>query len=424
MSFKKIYIHHYYSKILFYKLAHNTTDKVFKLDEWKCGSVFCKYNECDFEFVFNPELNDNEDGIHLIDYFSTLFQRSSDPKFNDINIVDAEDTPIIERIADLISTKKNWIITFLRTERILADYDNFFANHDYIHRLQYQTDRLLNHKIISDNLFLNESINFKYPNIYYAFSNTIWQWNEIIGIRWYYEFKQIFEKLNFDYDLMYSIRNHKFHRIEILKGLSKLNNEKILIQRTDSINHHHTQEMYHEVNSELEALPNIKLNSVYGKFDFDNITTIHYERGVTYDLFFRLFSKAKVQVLDESWAWSNEEFQNQYLSEKTIGIVLINIPFISTHIYPIDFLTKILDLPPHPFYNEIKKLSGVPHLFVKFVETFMNDFDKNYLLIKKWTSECHLKFVSKINSNNDLLDMLIDDFKSYNQSIKKNTKLY
>jgi hypothetical protein len=215
MLFKKIYIHHYYSKILFYKLAHNTTDKVFKLENEKRGSVFCKYNGCEFEFVFNPEINDNDDGLHLIDFFAVLFQRNYDNKFHNINITDTEDIPIIERVAELISTKHNWIVTFFRTERIFADYDKLSTSYQYINSLQSQISKLSNHKIISDNFFLNDSIRFRYPNIYYAFTNTIWQWNELIGIRWYYEFKQIFEKLNFDYDLMYSVRNHKFHRVEI-----------------------------------------------------------------------------------------------------------------------------------------------------------------------------------------------------------------
>lgn len=421
MLFKKIYIHHYYSKILFYKLAHNTTDKVFKLENEKRGSVFCKYNGCEFEFVFNPEINDNDDGIHLIDFFAVLFQRNYDNKFHNINITDTEDIPIIERVAELISTKHNWIVTFFRTERIFADYDKLSTSYQYINSLQSQISKLSNHKIISDNFFLNDSIRFRYPNIYYAFTNTIWQWNELIGIRWYYEFKQIFEKLNFDYDLMYSVRNHKFHRVEILKGLSKLDNNRILIQRTDSMI---DNVEYKEFDSELFRYPNIKMNSIFGENDFDNITTIDHQSGITYDLFFRLFSKAKVQVLDESWAWSNDEFQNQYLSEKTIGIILMNIPFISTHIYPIDFLTKLLDLPPHPFYNEIKRHSGIPYLFVDFVENFMSNFDSNYESIKNWTSLCHHKFVSKINSNNDLLDMILDDFKNHNDLIKTNTKLF
>ena len=420
MDLTKIYIHHFYSKILFYKLAHNTTDKVFKINETtNIGSVSCIYNNHKFEFIFNPEINDNEDGIHLIDFFATLFQRNYDSKFNNIDISNTEDIPIIERIAELISNKKNWIITFFRTERIFADYDKGSGSYEYINRLQTQILKLSNHRIISDNFFLNDSIQFRYPNMHYAFSNTMWQWNELIGIRWYYEFKTIFEKLNFDYDLMYSVRNHKTHRFEILKGLSKLNNDKLLLQRTNSMP---GSLLYDEFATELDSYSNIKLNSIYGKTDFDNITTIDYQSGITYDLFFRLFSKAKVQVLDESWAWCDEEFQNQYLSEKTIGIVLMNIPFISTHIYPIDFLTKMLNLSPHPFYDDISKHSGKSKLFVKFVEKFMNNFDENYELIQKWTTECHTKFINKLNADNDLLDMIIDDFFKRNSLIKTNIK--
>jgi hypothetical protein len=38
-----------------------------------------------------------------------------------LKIIDSEDTPILERINELLSDKKNWIITLFRTERILAD---------------------------------------------------------------------------------------------------------------------------------------------------------------------------------------------------------------------------------------------------------------------------------------------------------------
>ncbi len=65
---QKIYVHHYYSISLFYKLAHNTTERVYSLNN-DIGSVFCLYNGKKFEFIFNPELNDNNDGIHLIDFY-------------------------------------------------------------------------------------------------------------------------------------------------------------------------------------------------------------------------------------------------------------------------------------------------------------------------------------------------------------------
>jgi hypothetical protein len=419
MMHKKIYVHHYFSKTLFYKLAHNSVNKIFDINSNNIGSVKCNYRNLIFEFVFNPELNDNDDGVHLIDFFSVLFQKDFDLNYKNLHIVDSEDVPILTSINELLSNKKKWIITLFRTERILADYDKMADTYDYINPLQSLLLNLSNHTIVSDNLFLSDSIRFKYPHIHYAFTNTIWQWNELIGIRWYYEFKSIFEKLNFDYDLMYSVRNHKDHRFYILKGLSELNNDRILLQRTNSMPGSLGWGLF---NDKLNDMPNVKLNSIFGEYDFDNLSSIKYQDGITYDLFFRLFSKAKVQVLDESWAWSNDEFKNQYLSEKTIGIILMNIPFISTHVYPIDFLSKILDLPPHPFHSDFQKHSGNSKLFVEFVEKFMKDFDSNYDLIKEWTTICHNKFLQKLNTNNDLLDMIVDEFREQKNIIKTNTK--
>lgn len=417
--YKKIYVHHYFSKTLFYKLAHNTNNKELNISDDNIGSAYFVYKNCKIEFVFNPELNDNTDGLHLIDFFSVLFQRYDDANYKGLDVGDSEDVPILSRIHSLIKDKNGWIITLFRTERILADYDKMVNKYDYINSLQSILSELSNHIIISDNLFLNDSMKFKYPNIHYAFTNTIWQWNELIGIRWYYEFGSIFKKLNFDYDLMYSVRNHKDHRFYIMKGLSEMNNCKILIQRTDSMPGSLGWDLF---NDKLTNMDNVKLNSIYGESDFDNLSSIKYQDGITYDLFFRVFSKAKVQILDESWAWSNDDFQNQYLSEKTIGIILMNLPFISTHSYPIEFLSKILDLPPHPFYSEFKKHSGNSRLFVKFVELFMNDFDSNYNLIKEWTNTCHIKFMEKLNSNNDLLNMVLDEFNEQKSIIKSNTK--
>lgn len=414
----KIYVHHYYSQRLFYTLAHNSTNKRFEINvSTQIGSVFCTYNNVEFEFCFNPELNDNVDGIHLLDFFTALFQRNIDSNYKDVEIFDVEDTPIIKRFTELVSHKKDWIITIFRTERILARYDR--NDTFYIDEIETNLKLLKNHKIISDNLFMNNEIRYQFRNMYFAFTNTIWQWNDLIGIRWYYEYKQIFEKLNFDYDLMYSVRNHKKYRCDILKGLSKLNNDKVLLQRTDSAP---VSKLYDSYHSELSTIPNIKLNSIYGNTDFENITLIQYQNGLTWDLWFRMLCKAKVQILDESWAYSKEDFRNQYFSEKTLGLVLANIPFISTHIYPIEMLQQVLKVSPHPFYDEFKLHSGEPELFVKFVDRFLNNFDSYYEIIKNWTNECHTSMLNKIESENSMLDMMIDGFNSENIIVENNKK--
>ncbi len=70
----KIYVHHYFSKKLFYKLAHNTTDRIYDLVE-RIGVIKCKYNNTNIELVFDPIWNDNKDGYHLIDFFTVLLNR-------------------------------------------------------------------------------------------------------------------------------------------------------------------------------------------------------------------------------------------------------------------------------------------------------------------------------------------------------------
>lgn len=415
----KIYVHHYFSKTLFYKLAHNCTDKIININEsTKIGSTFCNYNNTHIEFYFNPEINDNEDGIHLLDFFSALLQKDIDSNYKNIEFTNVEDTPIIKRFVELISDKKNWIVSLFRTERILTKSDLDIALH--IDELESQIRLLKNHKIVSDNLFINDGIRYKFPNIYFAFTNTIWQWNEIIGIRWYYEYKQIFERLNFDYDLMYSVRNHKKYRCDLIKELSKLNNNKLLLQRTNSAP---VSPFYNTYENELADISNIHFNSIQGNTDFENITLIQYQNGLTWDLWFRMLCKAKVQILDESWAHSKDSFQNQYFSEKTLGLVLANIPFISTHSYPIEMLQKVLDVPEHPFYNDFKSHKGNIDLFVKFVNNFLENFDSNYLKVKEWTELCHISMIKKIESENSMLDMILNNFIEQDKLINQTKKI-
>ena len=68
----KIYIHHYYNKSIFYKLAHNTTNRIFNIKDNNEGSIFCEYNNVKLEFIFKQDISFEEDGIHILDYFSAF----------------------------------------------------------------------------------------------------------------------------------------------------------------------------------------------------------------------------------------------------------------------------------------------------------------------------------------------------------------
>jgi hypothetical protein len=401
----KIYVHHYFSKKLFYKLAHNTTDRVYDIND-DIGSVFCKYKNVSIEFIFSPILNDNSDGYHLVDFFTALRNKDNYLEYKDIDISDSvEDVPFIKRFYEMLSDKKDWIITFFRTEKLITKYDVVDA--ESILEVEENLLKLSNHRIISDNIFLKDGIRSVYKNIYYTFTNSIYQWNEIIGIRWYYEYGNMFKLLSPPYSISYSVRNHKTHRVDILKGLSSMNDNRILLVRTDTLKNH----LYVKHNETLLKYPNIKLSLSNGDVDFDDISYIE-NICIGNDLFFRILSQSKMQILDESWAWSDNEFTSQYLSEKTIGLILAGIPFISTHSYPLSCLQKVLDIPPHPFYEDFKYHKGDSTKFVLFIDKFMKNFEDNYTKCKQWSDICKEKFMKKLNTENNLLDILSDNFNS------------
>lgn len=209
----------------------------------------------------------------------------------------------------------------------------------------------------------------------------------------------MFDKLTFDYDLCFSVRNHKYYRTDLLNDLSKLNNPKILLQRTDSC-------MNDEYLRANEIVPDVKINSSFGENDFSNLRTIPWHKGINLDLFFRLLPTAKMQMLDESWAWSPTDYNSQYLSEKTFGLLLAGIPFISTHSYPLEMVEKMLGVRPHPFIEDTKKYNGNTKLIASFVEGFMANFDENHKLCKEWSDECLEVLIRKVETENSFLDMI------------------
>ena len=414
----KIYVHHYYTKSLFYKLAHNTQNRIYNIQNER-GNVKCSFHNIQLEFIFEPEINDNDDGYHLLDFLTILSQLNKDIKFTSIDCFNKKqgedahrgkwgaefgvnDVPLMKWIADTLKDRKDWLICLFRTEKSFIKYDgiNYFPVSD----LETQIDRLKNHKIISDNCFINSIIEQKYTNHHFALTNTIHEWNDLLSIRWYYEFKNIFEKLNQPYDLCFSMRYHKRNRTTIINGLSNLNNSKIYLSRVDNC-----------INDEYKLYgktiknSNINFNITNGN-DFDDISWIenveHY-----LDYLMRILPQAKMHVLSETWDWVPGSLTSNYLSEKTYGLILANIPFISTHTYPLDILQKILGVENHPFYEQSKNSINNPEKFIEFVKKFMENFEINNNLCILWTNKCHTLLMEKINNENSLLNMILNDFK-------------
>lgn len=415
----KIYIHHRYNKPLFYRFGHNTTNRIYEIDEKNgTANISCEYKGKKLEFIFTEEFNNDSDSYHIIDYYESIITGKIMKEWVRFqhNIFDV---PVLQLIYHLIKNEKNWIINMTRTEKLFGNPDTPKSWH--LNNVEAHIKKLSNHRFVHDNYFLNDDIKGLYKNAtYFAFTNMVMQWNQNISIRYYYEFKNVFERLNFDYDLCFSMRYVKTHRIQILKKLKELNNPRILLQRTDSIavmEQKRQNKKYEDKNDDI--LNDIKLNSILGDNDFANLTWIEYVKGINWDIFFRLLSKAKMQILDETFSWVSNDIASIYLSEKTIGMVLAGIPFISTHSYPLEILEKVLGVEPHPFMEDFKKHKGNPELFVEFVKKFMSNYDENYKICKEWSNKCNKLFIDKLESENSLLDLMFDGFKEEYSNIKK-----
>jgi hypothetical protein len=258
--------------------------------------------------------------------------------------------------------------------------------------------------VISDNVFLNELIKNKYDNHFFCLTNSIHQWNEVISIRWHYEFKNIFEKLNHPYDLCFSVRHHKKNRIDILNGLAKLNNDRLYLSRVDNSK----SKEFNKFNNLFEK--NIQNNITKGN-NFNDISWLQNVGEYEYlDYMMRILPMAKMHILSESWDFKNGDYASNYLSEKTYGFLLAKIPFISTHPYPLEIIKKILNIEDHPFYKEIKLINGNVEKFIKFVEQFMKNFNENHILCKRWIELVHDALMEKINKENSLLDLILNEF--------------
>jgi hypothetical protein len=136
----------------------------------------------------------------------------------------------------------------------------------------------------------------------------------------------------------------------------------------------------------------------------------------------RILPMAKIHILSETWDWTSN-ITSGYLSEKTYGLILAGVPFLSIHTYPLKMLEKILDVQPHPFYKDAVKYRNNTRLFVDFINTFMQDFENNYKLCKKWTNMCNSKLMYLINNNNSFLDLLeSNNLKLTNKNNNKKVK--
>lgn len=399
----KIHVHHFYTDILFQKFFHNVKNKVITEVDNTHGAIrdiTFEFRCEDFQVLFNPEIND-EDGIHIIDFFGALRQRGQDKNFEGIEKRGSDSFAVIERIADLIENKTNWIVCLFRTEKIFIKNDSAKVRTDgtsQIEEIENQILRLSNHFILTDNIFTNKIVLAKHPNLYNPFTNIIFQWNEMVSIRWFYDYKNISDVIVPKYKMGYSVRAHKPLRVKIAEELTKIDN--VFVSQTNVIEKDSVQPKYRKIEGAV-------LIDYDSDIDFQNLRILT-NITVGLDYFLRILPMSKIQICDESWAHNSADYHSQYLSEKSLGLILANIPFVSTHSYPYDCLIDLIGIRKHPFYNESKLYQGNAKLFADFIKVFLDDFDNNYQLCKDWIQECHDIFINRLHNENSMLDMIID----------------
>lgn len=398
-----LYVHHYYNDLLFQKLFHNVKEKeIIEIDNefGAIRDVTFKYKGVDFQVIFNPEIND-EEGIHIIDFFGALRQRGQDKNFDGTQTRGSECFAIMERIAELIGDKKDWIVSIFRTEKLFIKKDSTkvkLGGTQQIAEAELEILKLNNHQILTDNVFINDSVEKEYPNLHYPFTNIIFQWNEMVGIRWFYDYKNISEVINPKYKIGYSVRRHKPYRILLAEKLLKI--KDVFVSQTNSINEDISLTYYQKIDGAY-------FNDIDSEIDFQNIR-VQQNLTIGFDFFLRILPMYKLQICDESWSDNTADFTSQYLSEKTIGLILAKVPFVCTHSYPYDCLDRLIKVRKHPFYEQSKKYQGNVNFFVDFIKEFLSDFDNNLKLCQDWVDECHNIFMERLHKENSMLDMIIE----------------
>lgn len=237
-------------------------------------------------------------------------------------------------------------------------------------------------------------------NVDYIFTQTIFKWNIIAGIRWFKEYESLSKLITPPYNFGYFIGRKTPLRVKLGNLLSE--------HQYCFINHWKNKEY------NPSTMKCTQLNDLYGQKDFDNLIDIfptilnkksNSDAKVwSMDYFFRLLPNVKVLILDETHSDRTEKLDINFLSEKTFGTILANVPFIPTNIQTLDMIHDIIKIEPHPFYSDIEKISANPQLINEFVINFNKKFDINYNIIKEWSNSLHNIVLDRLYTENSLLE--------------------
>ena len=416
----KFFVYHNFSWGIVYFLSHNLRDK--NINQSK-NYVSGFYNNTFVEFYFNSfselEYSELSNGYHVIcreEAVKKWFHLEQLSTFQDkIGFPECLKYEYQVLLKNLEFHDKKWILFW-----------NFGEN-QFVHirntKIQFSKELKLLKKLSDSTLFFsdnhidsNSEYNIIPPNnLLKSLTNDIFMWNYYAEITWANEFKNVFKYLSPPYKLCTSFRSPKPHRVDICKKLGNKNLDEVYITYSSMFFEKRTGETdrswitinYDETYNELMNIPNLNINKVgfYSESDFENLNISGNNKSyMEIDYYFRILSKAKVQLLDETHSYVSDKEIPMNLSEKTYILLLANIPFISTHHYPFDLIKKhILDID-YPYYDDMVRISNNTDALVEFIDYFISNFDEMYPKIKEYTDKVHVELQRRIKNENSFLE--------------------
>lgn len=353
---------------------------------------------CLFKTLFhNCEVISRNDNIFILKYkgqnFKAIFDENHEYDNDSIDILPYS----FNGIRDLSKLKKsgNWIVLSVLAEKIFPDKN--FTQYPYsYYRIEEEIDNFKDKTFYSDQV---ELVKNEYKNEF-ILTNTYFYWSRKHNFRFAYEYKDIHNQINHKYKIGYNVYRNDKIRGKIAEKLNDIGDCFVsqLVDKNEEIN---------------LCFDGIRLNKLHSDLDFDNLIYTKYmydvkdNYEVIVDMFFRLFPNFSVTLIDETFARNDNNFSHGFLSEKTWIPLLANMPFLSTHTYPLECIEKIFNVGKHPFYDDIKKVQCNVDGIVDFINYFLSDYENNLILLKNYTKSIHDILIHRIRNENSLLEKIL-----------------
>ena len=297
---------------------------------------------------------------------------------------------------------KNWTPMLIAAEKLFpVDLLNILDTKKLPQYSYHKVEKeIINFK---DTTFYTDQVNlesYDYKNEF-ILTNTIYFWNRKHNMTLCSEYYNLLKNINFEYKFGFTVNRVSLQRYDIAKKLCK--KEYCYVSQLkdsedlDGFNHIDSDVNISYLGSDI---PFFDLYKTKYFFHLDMF-------GQDLDMFFKIYFKFEVHIIDETWAEYDVNFKSINLSEKTLVPILFGSPFISTHIYPLQILDKIFSVGKHPFFYEIEKISAKPDKIVEFVEMFNLDYNNNVKKCRDYTNKIRDELLERIKTENSLLDKIL-----------------